>query len=124
MSLAVGAGEAFSPRRPVRVPMSSDEVKAKAEETIKSAKELLKAVKESAHAELRKSAPKVAGTLDRSFERTAKGLADTLGVIDKKTGKEQLELLKVYRSFMQKQTEMVQARIADLEKEHPVASTK
>ena len=47
-----------------------------------------------------------------------------MGVIDKKTGKEQLELLKVYRSFMQKQTEIVQARIADLEKEHPEASTK
>lgn len=104
--------------------MSSNEVKAKAKETIESVKELLKAVSENAQAELKKNAPKVAGTLDRSFERTSKGLTDTLGVIDKRTGKEQLELLKVYRSFMQKQTEIVQARITDLEKEHPETSKK
>ena len=104
--------------------MSSGEVKAKARETLKSAKELLKAVKESVDAELKKSAPRVATALDRSFDRASKGLTDTLKVIDKKTGKEQLELLKAYRSFIQMQGEIVQGRIADLEKGEPETGTR
>jgi len=104
--------------------MSSQEVKTKAKETLRSVKELLKAVTESVDAELKKNAPKVASTLDRSFETASKSLTDTLGVIDKKTGKEQLELLKAYRSFIQKQAEIVQGRISGLEKEHSQTAAK
>ena len=103
--------------------MSSKEVKAKAKETLKSVRELLEAVTESVDAELRKNAPRVADTLDRSFETASKSLTDTLGVIDRKTGKEQLELLKAYRSFIQKQAEIVQGRISDLEKERSGTAT-
>ena len=104
--------------------MSSGEVKAKAKETLKSATELLRAVKESVHAELEKTAPRVVNTLDKSFDKASRGLSDTLGVIDRKTGKEQLELLKAYGSFLQKQTEMIQSRISDLEREYPKAESK
>jgi DnaJ-domain-containing protein 1 len=103
--------------------MSSDEVQAKARETLRSMKELLKAVKTSAHRELEKNAPKVVNTLDRSFEKASNSLTDTLGVIDKKTTKEQLELLKAYRSFLQKQTQMIQTKITSLERE-PKAEPK
>jgi len=102
--------------------MSSDEVKDKAKETLRSVKGLLKAVTESVDAELKKNAPRVANTLDRSFEAASKSLTDTLGVIDRKTGKEQLELLKAYGSFIQKQAEIVQGRISDLER--PGTGTK
>jgi len=97
--------------------MSSDEVKAKAKETLRSVKELVKAVETSVHKELGKNAPKVVNTLDRSFERASTGLAETLRTIDKRTGREQLELLKAYKSFLQRQTDMIQARIAALERE-------
>lgn len=97
--------------------MSSEEVKAKAKETLRSVEELLKAVTNSVDAELKKNAPRVANTLDRSFDTASKSLTDALGVIDRRTAKEQLELLKAYRSFIQKQEEIVQGRISDLEKE-------
>ena len=102
--------------------MSSEEVKAKAKETLRSVKELLKTVTEGVDAELKKNAPRVANTLDRSFETASKSLTDTLGVIDRKTGKEQLELLKAYKSFIQKQAEILQGRISDLE--HAETDTK
>jgi len=102
--------------------MSSEEVKAKAKETLRSVRELLKTVTESVDAELKKNAPRVANSLDRSFETASKSLTDTLGVIDRKTGKEQLELLKAYRSFIQKQADIVQGRISDLE--HSGTDTK
>lgn len=102
-----------------RTLVSSGEVKQKAKETLKSATELLKAVKESVHTELETTAPKVVNTLDRSFDKASSGLSDTLRVIDRKTGKEQIELLKAYGSFLQKQSEMIQSRISDLERDHP-----
>jgi hypothetical protein len=104
--------------------MSSEEVEAKAKETLRSVRELLKAVTESVDAELGKNAPRVANTLDRSFETASKSLTDTLRVIDRQTGKEQLELLKACRSFIQKQAEIVQGRISGLGKEHPGADAK
>lgn len=104
--------------------MSSEEVKAKAKETLRNVGELLKAVTESVDAELKKNAPMVANTLDRSFDTASRSLADTLRVIDRRTGKEQLELLKAYRSFIQKQAEIVQGRISDLEKGRSGTDTK
>jgi GTP cyclohydrolase I len=104
--------------------MSSQEVKAKAKETLRSVRELLEAVTENVDAELKKNAPRVANTLDRSFEAASKSLTDTLRAIDRKTGTEQVELLKAYRSFIQKQAEIVQGRISDLEKERKGTETK
>lgn len=97
--------------------MSSDEIKAKAKQTAKSAGELLDAVKRTAHARLSKEAPKVVDTIDKSFDRAAKGLTDALDDLDKRTHKEQSEVLKAYRSFLQKQTEIIEKRIASMKKQ-------
>jgi hypothetical protein len=94
--------------------MSGEEVKAKAKETAKSVSELLDAVQKAINARLSREAPKVANALDGSFDKASKGLADTLKTIDKRTGKEQAELLKAYRSFLQKQAEIVDKKIASM----------
>ena len=96
--------------------MSSDEVKAKARETAKSARELLDAVEKAVNARLSKEAPKVKNALDGSFHNASKGLTDALNTIDKRTSNEQAELLKGYRSFLQKQTEIIDKRMASMKK--------
>ncbi len=101
--------------------MSSGEVKAKAKQTAKSAVELLDAVKKAVHASLSKSAPKVVNALDSSFDKASKGLAETLETIDKSTSKEQAQLLKAYKSFLQKQTEIIDKKMASMKKEKPSA---
>ena len=95
------------------------EVKQKAKETVKSAAELLEAVKNSAHARLSKEAPKVVNAIDDSFDRASKGLTDALKTIDKRTSKEQSELLGAYRSFLQKQTEIIDRKMASMNNEKP-----
>lgn len=97
--------------------MSAQEVKLKLKETIRSARELLLTLKKATHEQLRRTAPKVTHTLDKSFDRASKGLSDTLKLISKKTTREQLELLRSYRSLLQKQNEFVEAKIKALEKQ-------
>ena len=99
--------------------MSAQEVKLRLKETVRSVRELLIALKKVTQEQLTRTAPKVAHTLDKSFDRTSQGLSDTLKLISKKTRKEQLELLKAYRSFLQKQTELVESRIKTLEEKQP-----
>lgn len=97
--------------------MSSAQVREKAKQTLESVRELIIAVKEAMHEELRKKAPNVINALDKQIDKAAKGFSNTLKIIDKKTSKEQLELLKAYRSFLQKQIEMIDSRISSLERE-------
>ena len=94
--------------------MTSDEIRAKAKETAKSVSDLLDAVKRTAHARLVKEAPKVVDTIDQSFDRASKGLTDALKDLDKRTSKEQSEVLKAYRSFLQKQTEIIDKKMASI----------
>jgi anion-transporting ArsA/GET3 family ATPase len=101
--------------------MSTEEVKAKARQTAKSVGELLDAVQKAAHERLSKEAPKVVNTLDSSFDKATQGLTDTLKTIDKRTAKEQAELLKAYRSFLQKQAEIVDKKMASMKKERSEA---
>ncbi len=101
--------------------MSTEEVKTKAKETVESVAELLKAVKKVVHSELSKEAPKVVNTLDSSFDKASKGLTDTLKTIDRRTAREQLELLRGYKSFLQKQTELIDKKIASIHVESPKA---
>ncbi|MDG6978212.1 MAG: DUF5320 domain-containing protein [Nitrososphaerota archaeon] len=91
-------------------------VEAKARETVKSAGALLEAVKNAVNAKLSKTAPKVANALDGSFDKTSKTLTDTLEAIDQRTGNEQVELLKAYRSFLQKQSEIIDKRIESMKR--------
>ena len=99
--------------------MSGEEVKAKAKETVKSVAELLKAVKNVAHDQLSKNAPKVVNTLDSSFDKGSRVLTDTLRTIDRETSQEQLELLNAYRSFLQKQTELIERKMTSIKQESP-----
>ena len=99
--------------------MSSQELKLKLKETFKSVRELLIALRKATHEQLTRTAPRVARTLDKSFDRASRSLSDTLKLISKKTNREQLELLKAYRSFLQKQTEFVEAKIRALEDQQP-----
>lgn len=94
--------------------MSGEEVKSKAKQTAKSVGELLDAVEKAAHARLSKEAPKVANALDSSFDKASKTLTDTLKTIDKSTAKEQAELLKAYKSFLDKQAEIIEKRMASM----------
>ncbi|MEM0286577.1 MAG: hypothetical protein QXG05_00180 [Nitrososphaerota archaeon] len=96
--------------------MSSAEVKAKLKETAKSIKELLDATVKMAHKQLSTTTPKVASMLDNLIKEATKVMSDTLKAIDKRTAPEQLELLKVYRDFIDKQRELVQRKIDAIEK--------
>jgi hypothetical protein len=97
--------------------MSAQEIKAKAKETAKSARELLDAVERAINARLSKEAPKVRNALDDSFAKASKGFTDAMKTIDKRTTKEQSELLKAYKSFLQKQTEIIEKRMASMKDE-------
>lgn len=97
--------------------MSADEVKAKAKETAKNARELLDAVERAINARLSKEVPKVTNALDDSFAKASKGFTDAMKTIDKRTSKEQSELLKGYQSFLQKQNEIIEKRIASMKKQ-------
>lgn len=103
--------------------MSTEEVRAKAKQTAKSVGELLDAVKKAAHARLSKEAPRVVNALDSSFDKASKGLADTLKTIDKRTSKEQAELLKAYKSFLQKQAEIIEKKMASMKEQEPKAES-
>ncbi|MBI3023720.1 MAG: hypothetical protein HYY68_08395 [Thaumarchaeota archaeon] len=96
--------------------VSSREVGERAKETVKSVRELLRAVKNAVHDQLRRGAPTVVNALDRSFETASKTLLETLRVVDKKTNKEQTELLRAYQSFLQKQVELIEGRLKVLER--------
>ena len=99
--------------------MSAEEVKLRLKETVRSVRELIIALRKVTHDQLARTAPKVAHTLDKSFDRASKGLSDTLTLISKKTSREQLELLNAYKSLLQKQTEFVEGRIRALEEKQP-----
>lgn len=95
--------------------MSSEQVTAKAKQTLKTVRELLEKAEESTHKALEKAAPAVRKSVDTSMEATAKGFATTMKAIEGATGREQVELLKVYRRFLGGQVEFVESRIKSLE---------
>ena len=95
--------------------MSSDEVTAKARQTLKTMKELLERAEESTHRALEKAAPAVQKSVDTSMEAAAKGFTATMRSIEGATGSQQLELLKAYRKFLGGQSEFVESRIRSLE---------
>lgn len=95
--------------------MSTD-VDEKLRDTVKSFRELLGAVKRRSEEELRKNAPSVASSLDKSFEAGSKAFLDAIDTIDNKTKQEQRELLKAYSSFLQKQDELVRKQLAGVER--------
>jgi phosphate uptake regulator len=91
--------------------MSSKEAKEKAKKTMEDVTSFLREAKKAAHEELSKEAPKASEALDKAFKTASKSLADALRATQEKTSKEQLELLRAYRSFLQKQVDLIDKRI-------------
>lgn len=91
--------------------MPGDEIKAKAKQTWKSAQELANSLTDAAHKELAKSAPRLTNALDEQFDNASKAFSNAMNEIDRKTAKEQADLLRAYRSFLQKQTEMIDKKL-------------
>jgi hypothetical protein len=94
--------------------MSTDEVRKKTKETVKAVNDLVEAWTRNVHENLSKNAPKAMHSLDDSLDKASKGLSDALKTIDSRTSREQGELLKAYKSFLQKQTEFIDRRMASM----------
>ena len=95
--------------------MGSEDLSAKAKQTLKSVKELLEKAEESTQKALEKAAPKVQKSVDDSMDSAAKGFTSTMKAIDGATAREQLGVLKAYRRFINGQGEFVDSRIKVLE---------
>jgi F0F1-type ATP synthase membrane subunit b/b' len=84
--------------------------------SIKSTEEFIESTKESLQKELSKTAPKIQHDLDRSLEEAGLGLSNALSSIEKKTNREQVDLLNAYKSFLQKQIAFVDDRLKSIRK--------
>jgi vacuolar-type H+-ATPase subunit E/Vma4 len=104
--------------------LSSEDLSQKAKHTIMSVKELLEKMEESTKRALEKAAPKVQKSVDTSMDAAAKGFTGTMKAIDGATANEQLELLKVYKKFINGQGEFVDGRIKALEEKAKPKATK
>jgi chemotaxis regulatin CheY-phosphate phosphatase CheZ len=95
--------------------MSSGQATAKAKDTLNAVKELLEKAEESAHKAMNKAAPAVQKSLDASLEAASKGFNATMKTIGTRTEKEQLELLRAYKKFLDGQAAFVDSRITAIE---------
>lgn len=102
-------------RRLPREYMSSQQVPARAKQTLKTVKEALAKAEESTHKALERAAPALQRSIDSSFEATAKGFNTTMKAIEGATKGDQVRLLKVYRRFLVGQASFVESRIKALE---------
>jgi hypothetical protein len=95
--------------------MNSDQATGKVKPAWKAVKELLEKAQRGVQRELTKAAPKVQKTLDTSLETGSKLFASTMKTIDVHTEKEQLELLRGYRRFLEAQVKYLDAKLKPLE---------
>ncbi|MHB2035716.1 MAG: hypothetical protein ACYCPW_03120 [Nitrososphaerales archaeon] len=84
--------------------------------SFKSTEEFIESTKESLQKELSKKAPKIQHDLDKSFEEAGRGLSKALNSIEKKTDREQVDLLNAYKTFLKKQTAFVDDRVKKIRK--------
>jgi hypothetical protein len=95
--------------------MNSDQATAKVKPALKAVKELLEKAEKGVQKELTKAAPKVQKTLDASLETGSKVFASTMKTIGVHTEKEQLELLRGYRRFLEAQVKYLDSKLRSLE---------
>ena len=88
----------------------------KVRETIKSTEEFLESAKKSLQEEFSRTTPRFEHALDKSLDQAGLALSNAINSVDKKTSREQLELLNGYRSFLQRQVAFVDARINTIRK--------
>ncbi len=96
--------------------MKAQRITSRVKETIKKTERFVIGAKEFTQKELSHNAPKVVHALDKSMDKAGQGLYSALATINKKTGPEQLELLKSYKTFLQKQIAFVDSQIKAREK--------
>jgi hypothetical protein len=94
-----------------------DKVRKSVDDSIRSAEDLIESAKRSLQSELSRTVPNIQHALDQSVDEAGKALSDALKATDKKASREQIELLKSYRSFLQGQIAFVDNRIKDMKGE-------
>jgi F0F1-type ATP synthase membrane subunit b/b' len=95
---------------------TTDRVRDSVTASIKSAEEFIESTKESLQRELSKTAPNIQHDLDRSLEEAGRALSNAFSSIEKKTNREQVDLLNAYKSFLQKQIAFVDERLKTIRK--------
>ena len=95
---------------------TSQRIRDSVNASIKSTEEFIESTKESLQKELSKRAPKIQHDLDKSFEEAGRGLSEALSSIEKKTNREQVDLLNAYKTFLKKQTAFVDDRVKKIRK--------
>jgi hypothetical protein len=85
-------------------------------DSIKSTEEFIESTKKSLQAQFSEKAPGIEHALDRPLEQAGQALSNALTSVDKKTSREQLELLNGYRAFLQGQIAFVDERIKAIKK--------
>ena len=85
-------------------------------DTVKSAEEFIESTKKSLQMELSKRTPKVEHALDQSLDEAGQALSNALKSVEKKTSREQLEVLNGYKKFLQGQIAFVDDRIRAIKK--------
>jgi hypothetical protein len=90
------------------------DVRSKAREVARAIKDLGLAVGKTMDRYLAKEAPRAVALVDKSLDKTAKGFETTLTRIDKRTAKQQMELLTSYRNFHEQQLELVDRKLSAL----------
>src|ERR1700730_1704055 len=95
---------------------TTDKVRESLNASIKSAEEFIESTKKSLQTELSKTAPQLQHDLDKSLEEAGRALSNALSSIDKKTNREQVDLLNAYKSFLQKQIGFVDDRLRAIRK--------
>ncbi|MGA2665065.1 MAG: hypothetical protein ABSF83_08990 [Nitrososphaerales archaeon] len=95
---------------------ATDRVDRSVRDTIKSVEDYIESTKKSLQAELSKTTPKIEHALDQSMDEAGRALTNALESVDKKTSREQLEVLNGYRTFLQGQIAFVEERIKTIRK--------
>ncbi|MDG6901672.1 MAG: hypothetical protein JRM80_06890 [Nitrososphaerota archaeon] len=82
--------------------------------SVRTIRKLLKNAESTVQAGITKTTPVLMKTLDKSMRKAASALTDALNTVDKKSAEDQIELLKLHRKFLEKQTAVIDDRVESL----------
>ena len=95
---------------------TAERVSKSVRDSIKSTEEFIESTKKSVQTELSRTTPRIEHALDRPLDQAGQALSNALASLDKKTSREQLEVLNGYRTFLQGQIAFVDDRIKAIKK--------
>lgn len=72
--------------------------------------------KESTEKFVKDVTPKVSATLDETIEKTSETFKRTMSAIDRQTRRQQVRLLRAYKSFLSRQIDVIEKRLKRLRK--------